>query len=220
MDINIEEVTADRMARIDHYWNDVASLVDEEGKPKYPNLCKFSRCILTLSHGNADPERGFSITKQQLQVHGDNLGEDMLVAIRTIKDYLIQIGGISKVEVTVDLIARCENSYSQYLKRQEEIKALNKAMTAEAEAQKESQEKEVEAADLERSIGVLTSGVKMAEKIIKEGSEELKKLLVQPVLNRDAMGQANEKVAAGVKRKEELSQEIKELEQKKQKIKN
>ena len=217
MDINIEEVTAEKMARIDHYWNDVASLVDEEGKPKYPNLCKLSRCISTLSHGNADPERGFSITKQQLQVHGDNIGEDMLVAIRTIKDYLIQTGGLSKFEVTVDLITRCEKSHSEYLQRQSEIKALNDAMAVEAEAQKESQQKEAEMADLERSIGVLTSGVKMAENIIKEGNAEMKKLLLQPVLHRDAMGQANEKVAVGVKRKEELSREIKELEQKKQK---
>lgn len=219
LDINIEDFSSDsNLVRIDHYWNNVGSICDEEGKPKFPNLCIFAKCcVSTLSHGNADPERGFSITNQQLDLHSDNLSENMLVAIRTIKDYLIQNGGLSGFEITVDLITRCQNSHAQYLIHEAEMQKLKKETVAANEAQKTEHEKDDQTAVIESQIGLLQSGVRMSEKLAKEGQEEMKKLLMKKVLDREALTQANEKVTAGMKRKEELSTEIKELEKKKKK---
>ena len=44
----------------------------------------------------------------------------------------------------------------------------------------------------------------MAEKIIKEGNEEVQSHLLKKVLNRDELNQSNMKVAIGVKRKERV----------------
>ena len=44
----------------------------------------------------------------------------------------------------------------------------------------------------------------MAEKIIKEGNEEVQSHLMKKVLNRVELTQSNMKVATGVKRREEL----------------
>ena len=40
-------------------------------------------CILILSHGNADPERGFSVNK-----HGSTTSEETIGALKFVKDFL------------------------------------------------------------------------------------------------------------------------------------
>ena len=73
-------------------------------------------------------------------------------------------------------------------------------------------------AEIEGDIGVLQNGIKMAEKIIKEGNEEVQSSLLKKALNRNELTQSNMEVATGVKRKEELSLEIQELEKKRVKL--
>ena len=70
--------------RVDSFWSKVFEIKDDLGNKKYPRLASIIKCILTISHGNAGPERGFSINKTILQVHGSSLGEDTLVSIRRV----------------------------------------------------------------------------------------------------------------------------------------
>ena len=72
---------------IDHFWRNVGSIVDMEGRPKYQKLVTFVILILMLSHRNAGAERGFSITKQHLELHGNKTNEDILNPLRNVKDY-------------------------------------------------------------------------------------------------------------------------------------
>ena len=67
-----------------------------------------------LSYGNAGAERGFSITKQHLELHGNKTDEDTINTLRNVKDYLVQNGGSENFELTIDLISKCKNSYAQY----------------------------------------------------------------------------------------------------------
>lgn len=99
--------------RIDHYWKRVANILDEEGKPKFAKLSTLVNCLLTLSHGNAEPERGFSINKNQLDLHGSGIGESTLESLRVVKDYLMRNGGIKAFNVSKELIAKCEKAHSQ-----------------------------------------------------------------------------------------------------------
>ena len=87
-----------------------------------------------------------------------------------------------------------------------------------AAAKKKKAENQDKLAEIERVIGVLQNGIKMAEKIIKEGNEEVQSSLLKKALNRNELTQSNMEVAAGVKRKEELSLEIQELEKKRVKL--
>jgi hypothetical protein len=45
---------------IDKYWHQVLSTVTSTGVPQYLVLIKLVKCLLSLSHGNSDVERGFS----------------------------------------------------------------------------------------------------------------------------------------------------------------
>ena len=41
-----------------------------------------AECILSFSHGNAVPERGFSINGKILDAHGHSISEESVIALR------------------------------------------------------------------------------------------------------------------------------------------
>ena len=81
-------------------------------------------------------------------------------------------------------------------------------MLEDAATKKNEAENQDMLAEIERDIGVLQKGIKMAEKIIKEGNEEVQSNLLKKLLNCAKLTQSNMKVTTGVKRKEELSLKI------------
>lgn len=66
--------------RLDHFW---ISLLEVYGFDKYKNLLDFIKIVMTLSHGNAFMERGFSINKDCVV---ENQKEKSLIAQRVICD--------------------------------------------------------------------------------------------------------------------------------------
>ena len=60
----------DGQCGMDDYWQKVGTMTDSDGLFKYPQLAALMKCVLSLSHGNAVPERGFSINKIMLESHG------------------------------------------------------------------------------------------------------------------------------------------------------
>ena len=92
----IEEVSQeeDKFRRIDSYWNDISRIQDEStGKLKYEKLSKLALGIFVIPIANPAPERGFSINKIMLQIHGSSLDDETIVAIRFVKDHIIKCGG-------------------------------------------------------------------------------------------------------------------------------
>ena len=81
-------------------------------------------------------------------------------------------------------------------------------MLEDAATKKNEAENQDMLAEIERDIGVLQKGIKMVEKIIKEGNEEVQSNLLKKLLNCAKLTQSNMKVTTGVKRKEELSLKI------------
>ena len=53
---------------------------------KYPWLFALMKCVLSLSHRNAVPERGFSMNKIMLKSHGYTIDNDTIVALILVKD--------------------------------------------------------------------------------------------------------------------------------------
>ena len=64
------------MKRINDFWEKVDFLRDEKRCQKDPQLVALIKCILSLSHENSTPEKGFSINKLILEVHGYSMHED------------------------------------------------------------------------------------------------------------------------------------------------
>ena len=52
-------------------------MVGHYGKPKYILLFALAKCIL-LSHGNAVPEKGFSLNQKLIEVHGTTLSGEIM----------------------------------------------------------------------------------------------------------------------------------------------
>ena len=74
---------------------------DENGMKKYKHLSALALTILTMSHENADPERGFSVNKHLLDIHSVQIEQHMLVSIRLIKGWIMRKGGLIQL---IDLI--------------------------------------------------------------------------------------------------------------------
>ena len=192
----------------------MSRLVDSEGNLKFKTLSLFCLGILTLPHGNAEPERGFSINKTILAVHGFSLKEETPEAFRFVKDFIIKSGGGDEVEVTKELRKSCEASHSRYQfylsqqKKEEEEEAARKKALEELERRKDETE------NLERERDILMKSIKVAENCIEEGNLELSAVTMSKTLDREKSIAANTKITMGLKRKSELSQELDELEKK------
>ena len=96
---------------------------DQNGLRKYRHLSGLALIILTLSHGNADPERGFSINKRLLDIHSVQIGEHMLTSIRITKSWMMRKGGFTQLIEQIDLallnaVQSSHAKYQQYLENQ------------------------------------------------------------------------------------------------------
>ena len=66
-DLQPIQKTDSHFIRIDHYWRKIGKILSDDGLQKYSHLICLVKCILSLSHGNSTPGRGFSINKHILR---------------------------------------------------------------------------------------------------------------------------------------------------------
>ncbi|KAJ8033724.1 Myelin transcription factor 1 [Holothuria leucospilota] len=74
--------------RIDVYWSKVGKMTRPTGERKYSALMKLARIALTLNHGNADVERGFSKNKLLLTSHRTRLEMPAISGLRTVSSHI------------------------------------------------------------------------------------------------------------------------------------
>ena len=79
----------------------VGSIIDDEGKKKFPTLVALASYVFTLSHGNADPERGFSINKHLLKIRRSTTSESTIVTLRLVKDFILERVVLSNTLMTI-----------------------------------------------------------------------------------------------------------------------
>jgi hypothetical protein len=128
---------SDKPAAIDEYWAQVTSIKNAVGLSKYSCLGKLVRACLSLSHGNADLERSFSVNKQVVTADRVSLGQETIGALRVVKE-AIRIHGngqVSEIPVTHRMLQLARSAYSLYKQHLEKKKA-------EAEMKRRSTEQE------------------------------------------------------------------------------
>ena len=112
---------------------------------KYPDMSTLLILILTLSHGQAEVERGFNNNNLVLK---DNMSIDSIVARRFMKDYMIQKGlHPHEMPITPQLmksVSSARTRYNVYLeeakkeKAKSEIDAKKKEKITELQSVKEN----------------------------------------------------------------------------------
>lgn len=157
--------------RIDHYWRQVFSCnSDVEGIYKYPNLQKVVEGVLCLSHGNAEVERGFSVSSKILTLERNCLNEKTLNSVLLVADSVKNMydNKIETMTITSELYKLAKNAHAAYHSYQEEKKKEKEA--AEAATMKRNED--------EKRGQVMQEAEKAKKKKIREMEEDLKKLQV------------------------------------------
>lgn len=77
--------------RIDHFWHEIFQIKNSFGQTKYPILQVVVKMCLSVSHGSADIERGFSLSGRIISEDRTSISERTLNAKLYIMDALKKI---------------------------------------------------------------------------------------------------------------------------------
>ena len=207
-----------KQQRIDIYWRKVGAIEDESGKMKYPQLFRLVKCVLSISHGNSVPERGFSINKHLLSLHGSSIKDETIVALRMVKDYILSVGGITKVSVNKQLLSSVKSARQRYESDLAAKRRLEEAKQSEKEKKQEIDSLNEELQLIDEQLKMKENGIKVALETVEEGNKNLEKELATPKSSKGKMQQAQSMISMGLERKRKLEEEIKELEVEKAKV--
>ena len=177
---------------------------------RFPQLAALVKSILTLSHGNAGPEQGFSINKALIDSHGTSLSEDMIIALRRVKHRILQVGGILNFPITRPLLESVKSSRSRYVQELKEKEVRSKR-------KRDNQEKS-ELLKVESEIKNLETGIEVAEKAISDGSSRLERHLAKTPLDPVKLQADNALIQMGVQRRKKLNDELAILTKKRAKL--
>jgi uncharacterized phage infection (PIP) family protein YhgE len=159
--------------RIDEYWYRVMQITDTRGDAKYQSLGFIVKIALSLAHGQADVERGFSTNKQIL----DNrtvLGEKTLHGLHTVKEVIRKYDSIVSIPITRNLIMTYRNAHREYisaLDKEKEIKAKESILG------KRNVSLDDDSSKLKSRKIELEQKQLQAEKLVSEGTERLEAAL-------------------------------------------
>ncbi|KAH7954815.1 hypothetical protein HPB49_021938 [Dermacentor silvarum] len=156
--------------RIDDYWAKIFCLKSSMGEPKYPLPAMLFKALLSLLHGNADCEKGFSDNKHLLEGRS-SLSLASIKGMRHIKSYLQRYGvHVTKVPLSLELVRSLKQARNKYILKMdaEESSSKRKQPTNEGEAScqdKRAEEKKMLKKQVVASREFLTS----AEELISTG---------------------------------------------------
>lgn len=96
----------EKKKRLDNFWLERLNPAED-----FKEFRKFLQIVLILSHGNASPERGFSVNKEIIVV---NLREESLIAQRAIYDAIKLRGGTQNLDFDKGLLTYVRKSHQRY----------------------------------------------------------------------------------------------------------
>ena len=97
--------------RIDVYWNQFFKKTDKAGEMKYPLVSKVVKAALSLSHGSADVERGFSSSQRFMTSDRASMSERTLDAYLHVKFHKLYDGKVHLVHINKELLNLTQSAY-------------------------------------------------------------------------------------------------------------
>ena len=71
-------------------------------------------CVLSLPHANVELDCGFSINKSLLSIHRYSTIDETIGALRLVKEFISERGGIEKIKISQELLRSCERARERY----------------------------------------------------------------------------------------------------------
>lgn len=186
-DLSIEQDLYLKTQDICMFWREVSKKRDAVGDLKYQSLYAFVGSCLILSHGNAIPERGFSVNNRLVTQEKTSFSEVGIKAIRLCKDFLIKEKDLSNLinRDMIEFMKRAYHEYSSYLDqlKEEKAKAASKRKLEEEENEndlkikKQNANYEAEIERLKKEENVYTADEAAAIRLLNEATEKLDKAL-------------------------------------------
>ena len=93
--------------RVDHYWKNIELMKKAVGDLKYPLIIKVVKAAISLAHGNAEVERGFSKSAKNV-IKDSVLSEASVNAIQSTKDGLKSVSNQSHTVPITNLFSLVE----------------------------------------------------------------------------------------------------------------
>ncbi|CAN8004648.1 unnamed protein product [Ixodes hexagonus] len=188
---------------VDEYWAKVfnlkSSLTQDQ---KYPLLSLLVKAVLSLPHGNAECERGFSENKHMLQGRA-NLGVASICGMRQVKSYLKRFDSdVTKVPLTADLLQAVKRAHKVYTERLEAEKQKDERQKRRSSDAREASSKRArlqeEERQLEQRIICSRTMLEHAQSLIESGlkNKEMEKIESGQVL----LSEANTKLAQNLEK--------------------
>ncbi len=170
---------------IDIYWGQFFNMRNVCGTgPKYPVVLKVVKAALTLSHGSADIERGFSASRRILIEDRTSMSERTLNALMTVKSALAEVNYMPNlIPITPKLLNMGRSAHKAYIAFLEDVKRKEKEKI-------EKEEKEKEIAEAEK---IKLEKLKNKRKTIEE--EEEKKVKVMRLKENETLESASKLLA-------------------------
>ena len=97
------------------YWSNVSKVTGVNGSKMFPHLLHLAKPSLTISHGNAVAEHGFSVNTALQSKYRMSLDETTIQATRLIKEIIRLHGQPTAVPVTRSMISAVRHAHLKYL---------------------------------------------------------------------------------------------------------
>ena len=187
----------------------------------YPQLVKLTQCVLSLSHWNSSPERGFSVNKRLLDVHGYAIYEDKIIALRVVKDAPLRVRGIPEFPITRELLDSVSASWSKYeVDHLARLQAEN-TQRKKGEQMKEENERRIVAekqvAEINNKIVQFKSNISVANDLIDLAQVNIKQAVEEENTqkSRQLIQQGLSKLQVGTERKRKFEKDLQKLQKEK-----
>ena len=181
-------------------------------------MAELAQCVLSLSHGNSTPERGFSVNKQLLAMHGYSTYDDTIISLRMVKDELLLVGGILEFPITRELLDLVSASWSKYEADHLVRLQAENAERTKREQMKEENERRIVAekrvAEIDDKIVQCKSNISVANDLIYLAQINIKQAVEEKNTqkSRQLTQQGLSKLQVGTERKRRFAEDLQKLE--------
>lgn len=191
-DIELERDPKKKIS-IDKYWLQIFDILNDDGSHKFPLVIKTVKAAFSLSHGNSDVERNFSVSGQLMPEESSNMNQKTLNSLLTVRSFLkshnLKPQNVFITKELLQLARIAGNSYKAYLddeKKKVEQKETEKKKRKEAEEaaaemkrklEEEKKELDKKEEDLKLKKKQEDEEVKAASRLFNEAQLKLKQAI-------------------------------------------